>query len=258
MSSAMPSSRWLRSFHPAPDAPTRLVCLPHAGGSATYYFPVSKTLSPGVEVLAAQYPGRQDRRSEPCLESIPELARQLAGELAGWTDKPLTLFGHSMGASVAFETARLLAETGVPVLGVIASGRCAPSTDRVETVHLRDDEGILRELRELEGTDTEFLGDDELVRMVMPAIRGDYTAVARYRCAPGVRIPYPIAVMVGDEDSRATVDEARAWEGHTSGGFDLRVFPGGHFYLNDRPAEVTAAVAGHIARWSAVPDRVAR
>lgn len=91
---------WVRRYHPAPDAPTRLLCLPHAGGSASYYFPASRTLSPRIEVLAVQYPGRQDRRTEPCVESIDELADKVVDTVKGWTDRPLAVFGHSMGATL--------------------------------------------------------------------------------------------------------------------------------------------------------------
>src|SRR5947207_7750544 len=98
---------WIRRFHPAPPGTPRLVCLPHAGGSASFYFPVSRALSPAVDVLAVQYPGRQDRRHERCVDNIPELAAQVLAVLRPWLTGPTALFGHSMGASLAFELARL-------------------------------------------------------------------------------------------------------------------------------------------------------
>ncbi|MET9854935.1 thioesterase domain-containing protein [Streptomyces sp. NPDC006450] len=73
---------WIRRFHQAPATAPRLVCLPHAGGSASYYFPFSAALSPAAQVLAVQYPGRQDRRNDPSLRSVPELAEAVFGALA--------------------------------------------------------------------------------------------------------------------------------------------------------------------------------
>ena len=70
------TAKWIRRFQPAPEATARLVCFPHAGGAASYYFSVAKRLAPAIEVLAVQYPGRQDRRTEPCAESVQELAEQ--------------------------------------------------------------------------------------------------------------------------------------------------------------------------------------
>src|SRR5687768_17530164 len=88
---------WIRRYHPKPDASLRLVCLPHAGGSASYFFPVSRALTPKVEVLAVQYPGRQDRRAEPFVPTIDELADAVADVLLDFSssapDRPLALFG---------------------------------------------------------------------------------------------------------------------------------------------------------------------
>src|SRR5438093_882622 len=96
---------WIRRFQPLPDARARLLCLPHAGGSASFFLPVAHALAPDVEVLAVQYPGRQDRRGEDCVDNVPEFADRLLDALAGWLDRPLALFGHSMGALVGFELA---------------------------------------------------------------------------------------------------------------------------------------------------------
>jgi len=242
-------SPWIRRFHPAPEAPTRLVCFAHAGGSAPFFFPVSRALTPDLDVLAIQYPGRQDRRNEPCLDSIPELADHIARELRAWTDKPLTLFGHSMGASVAFEVARRLPEEAT-LLGVVASGRSAPSIVRAERVHEGDDEKILEELRNLSGTDAQLLGDEDIVRMILPALRADYKAVETYVCEPvDATIAAPITVMTGDDDPRTSLEQAKAWSRHTDAEFDLKVFPGGHFYLNDNPTAIIAALADQVAAW---------
>ncbi|KPI19100.1 Oleoyl-(acyl-carrier-protein) hydrolase [Actinobacteria bacterium OK074] len=229
---------WITRFRPLPDAPVRLVCFPHAGGSAGFFFPLVEPLAPDVELLAVQYPGRQNRRLEPCVDDIGALADAVAAALAEGgrsDDRPLALFGHSMGAVVAFETARRLDR---PPLRLYASGRRAPGTHRAEHVHRRDDDGIVAELRELSGTDSRILGDEEILRMILPAIRADYRAVETYRPAPGATVDCPVSALVGDSDPRVTLDEARAWAGHTTGPFDLTVFTGGHFYLADHQQDV--------------------
>lgn len=243
------SSPWIRRFVPSPHARTRLLCLPHAGGSAPFFLPVARALAPDVDVLAVQYPGRQDRRAEPGVDDIGVLADHVAREARRWADTPLAIFGHSMGATLGFEVARRLAPD-VPLLGLVASGRSAPSCVRVEQVHRYDDTQLLGEIRSLAGTDTQVFDDDEIVRMILPALRVDYRAVETYRCEPGARIAAPITVLTGDADPRTSLEQARAWEGHTDGEFELRVFPGGHFYLNDQPAAVLAAVVDRIAHWS--------
>jgi surfactin synthase thioesterase subunit len=223
---------WIRRFHPAPTAPAQLVCFPHAGGSASFYHPVSAALRPEVDVLAVQYPGRQERHTEPCVQDLLELVDRIVPALAGELDRPFAFFGHSMGGTVAYEVARRFEHVlGRPPTTLFVSGRRAPSRTRAESVHLRDDDGIVAELRRLSGTDTQLLGDEELLRMIIPAIRGDYRAIETYTHRPGAELSCPVVVLVGDDDPLTTVDEARDWARHTSGGVDLHEFPGGHFYL---------------------------
>ncbi|MEU8976254.1 thioesterase II family protein [Streptomyces monashensis] len=233
---------WVRRFHPGPEGAPRLVCLPHAGGSASYFFPVSRQLASVAEVLAVQYPGRQDRRHEPCIDSIPALADALVAELRPYGDRPLTLFGHSMGASLGFEVALRLEQAGTTVRHLFASGRRAPSTVRDERVHLRDDDGLIADVKQLSGTDEQVLGDEEIVRMILPAIRADYRAAETYRYTPGPPLTCPITVLTGDADPHVTDAEARAWQRHTTGPFELKVFTGGHFYLNSQAAGVISVI----------------
>jgi surfactin synthase thioesterase subunit len=241
------SSLWLRRFHPVPDSRQQLVCFPHAGGSASFYFPVSAQLSPMAEVLAVQYPGRQDRRAESSPSDIATLADQVYEAVGDeLRHRPTTFFGHSMGAVLAFEVARRLQADGGGVAHLFASGRRAPSRHRDENVHQRDDDGIVAELKLLSGTDAALLGDEELLRMILPAIRSDYTAIETYRCAPGVTIDAPITALTGDADPKTSLDEAEDWRGHTTGAFDLRVFPGGHFYLSSQAPAVLSLLREHL------------
>ncbi|MFI1095901.1 thioesterase II family protein [Streptomyces sp. NPDC020917] len=243
-SSSGGEDQWLRVFHPRPDRELRLVCFPHAGGSATYYFPLSQSLDPRFEVAAVQYPGRQDRRREPLVDSVPELADRIADVLEGLHGERFAFFGHSMGAVLSFEVACRLRERGATgPLRLIVSGRRAPSRFREGWVHLRDDAGLVAELKKVGGTDERLLADPELLATVLPVTRNDYRAVETYRFAGGPRLDCPVTALVGDTDPQTTVDDAAAWAEHTTGPFDLKVFPGGHFYLDAQRARVGGAVA---------------
>jgi surfactin synthase thioesterase subunit len=236
---------WCRRYNPARNATARLICLPHAGGSAPFFLPVSKALSPGVDVVAIQYPGRQDRRAEPPIGDMTVLADLIHDVLRRQPPLPVTFFGHSMGAIAAFEVIRRLEADGQAAVRLFASGRRGPSTYRDENVHLRDDAGILTELRKLSGTASHLLGDDELMRAALPALRADYRAAETYRCAADAAITCPITVLTGDSDPKTSLDEARAWAQHTTGAFDMQVYPGGHFFLTEHVEAVIKLLRQH-------------
>nr|WP_157528776.1 alpha/beta fold hydrolase [Kibdelosporangium sp. MJ126-NF4]CEL20451.1 putative thioesterase [Kibdelosporangium sp. MJ126-NF4]CTQ97676.1 putative thioesterase [Kibdelosporangium sp. MJ126-NF4] len=248
----MTDDRWIRRFVQSPQAAARLVCLPHAGGSASYYLPLAKALAPKVDVLAIQYPGRQDRRTEPCLTSCQEMADGALAALRPYLDKPITVFGHSMGASVAFELTRRLEDAGVRPTALFASARRAPSLARDEAVHLLSDKELIAEVKLLGGAGSHLLDDEDIQAMVLPSIRGDYQAAETYRWTPGPKLTTPVFGFVGDADPKVEVDEVRVWEEHTSGGFELRVFPGDHFYIDTNSDAVITAIAEHIEADQAV------
>jgi surfactin synthase thioesterase subunit len=233
------SSPWVRRFHRPQGDAQQVVCFPHAGGSASFYFAVSAALSPDVEVFAVQYPGRQDRCAEPPLEDIGTIAdrafESLRHRLRG---RPL-LFGHSMGAAVAFEVARRMEQAAdITPLRLIASGRCAPSQRRNDQIHALDDDRLIEEIRILGGIDARILYDKDLLSIILPAIRSDMRAIENYLASPRAKVNCPISAFIGACDPKVTIDEARRWEEHTRAGFDIHVFSGEHFYLDNWPAAV--------------------
>lgn len=228
------TTRWIRRFHSAPPGARRLVCFPYAGGSASYFFPFSASGPPDIQVLAVQYPGRQDRSSEPLVENIADLADQVAEALGEPDDEPVAFFGHSMGAVVAFEVAlRWERDQGRTPVHLFLSARRAHSRVVPEDVHRRSDDEIVAELATLDGASADLLADEELREFALPPIRSDYKAIETYHYEPGQRVRCPVTALVGDRDPRVGVDDARAWAQYTSGPFALEVFPGGHFYLTD-------------------------
>ncbi|KUJ63966.1 peptide biosynthesis thioesterase [Streptomyces albus subsp. albus] len=227
-------SRWIRTFHAKEHGAARLACFPHAGGSAHAFIPLSAALPDDIELLAVQYPGRHERRAEPCAEDIGRLAEGAARALAAYTDGPLFLLGHSMGAVVAFEAARLLAEQGA-VTRLFASAARAPAQDWEERdLDACTDHEIIAELRRLGGVPEPLLQDEDTVREVLRLLRADHRSLRRYRCPADAVLAIPITVLLGDTDPKNSVEQVREWAGHSSGGFGIDVLPGGHFALTDR------------------------
>lgn len=245
--SPVETSAWLRRFHPGSAPPVRLVCFPHAGGSASYYFPVSKALSSVADVQVLQYPGRQDRRTTPFIEDMDELADAVTAVLRERLDLPLVLFGHSMGATLAFEVAARLEGEGVELSAMFASGRRAPASVVDEQVHTASDAQLITHVKKLSGTGVGALDDPDIVGMVLPAFRSDYRAAETYRYRPGTRLTCPLYALTGDDDPQVSPAEAREWGEYTTGRFEMEVFEGGHFFFNVAPDKPLDYVARRLA-----------
>ncbi|MGI5336491.1 thioesterase II family protein [Streptomyces sp. CA-181903] len=236
--------RWTRRHPALPGAP-RLVCFPHAGGGASAYRGWADRLAPEAEVLVVRYPGREDRFEDPLVPDMATLADRVTAALPLSADRPLTLFGHSMGAAVAFEVARRI-EAACPggLARLCVSGRPAPHAAPESQVHLLPDEDLVEDLRALAGTSEAILDDAEFRALFLPAVRNDYRLIETYRPEPGARIGAPVAAFCGTHDPHVRPEEMPRWREVTSGGFTLRTFPGGHFYLQDHLDGIVAEVAG--------------
>ncbi|GAB3459743.1 thioesterase II family protein [Actinophytocola sediminis] len=221
---------WLRRYDRRPDAEHVVVCFPHAGGPATQFRALSAALPASVELFSAQYPGRQDRLREPLIDDVVTLAERLAPLVAGLGNRPLALFGHSLGGSVAFEVARRLAG-GSPV-ALFVSARRPPSSPSVKRNHLATDADLIRIVKALGGPGSMLLDDPDFAEMALPVIRSDYRAAELYQCAPAAVVDAPVVAVVGDADPEVDADLARGWAAHTSGEFTLKVLAGNHFYLD--------------------------
>ncbi|MET8813817.1 alpha/beta fold hydrolase [Streptomyces sp. NPDC004549] len=243
---------WLTCPAPRPGARLRLVCFPHAGGTASFFRRWGAAL-PDIEVHAVRYPGRADRITEPHPGSLFELAREAAHAIRTTLDGPVALFGHSLGATAAFETARVLRDDGAEPVHLFVSGSRAPHLPGSDITRraARDDAATLSVLRELGGTDEEFLATPLFRELVLPAVRGDFRLADTYRHHPAVPLGCPLTALVGDTDPEVSEADCAAWASHTHGPFTHHVLPGDHFYLATDPP---FALVGSVPCGSAIAD----
>lgn len=236
---------WLRQFHRnhRTEAPT-LVVFPHAGSGASAYREFARDLSRHFAVSVCQYPGRQDRVGEPAATTLPELARGAWREYQdGATGGELTVFGHSMGAFVAFEFVRLAEAAGVPVRLLCPSASVAPSAADQLPPHPTDDKALLAHLAVLDGTGDQVMANEQLMRLALPVVRADYRAFDSYTCDDDVRVQAKVHVIGGSDDPFVSPGDLFGWQRHAESELAVTLFDGGHFHIHYHGADIAELLA---------------
>jgi medium-chain acyl-[acyl-carrier-protein] hydrolase len=237
------TQRWLAGDVPA-GSQVRLFCFPHAGGGGSFFLPWTAELAPQVAVCPVVLPGREGRIREPAFDRLAPLLDALVEALLPYTDQDFAIFGHSMGSVVGYEFARRLErEHGRRPRCLLVSGRRAPHLPaRRAPLHALPDQGFTEALRGLNGTPSEVLEDEGLLRLFRPTLRADFAVNETYTASAGAPLTCPVSALTGTADPEVTVEEMAQWQSVTAGAFRLRVFYGDHFYLKSRPEDVLDAI----------------
>jgi medium-chain acyl-[acyl-carrier-protein] hydrolase len=245
MTALAATDRWLPFVRPRPGAEVRLFCFPYAGGGASAFRGWAERLPGLVEACPVQLPGRETRFREPAFTRLTALVEALAGALAPRLDRPFAFFGHSLGALVAFELSRRLRrERGVRPTRLFLSGCGAPQTRApAPAIHALPAEEFREELRRLNGTPAAVLENDELLGLVLPTLRADFSLWETYAYLPGPPLACPITALGGLGDDAVGRRDLDAWREQTTGAFRLRMLPGDHFFLHSAQPLVAQAVA---------------
>lgn len=247
------ASPWLPFGPPRPGAAMRMFCFPFAGGGANYYRPWTRTPPPGLDIVPVQLPGREQRIGEPPFTAMAPLVGTVLEQLLPLMDRPFALFGHSMGAAIAYALAAALPSPAAAGLRLLAvSGLRAPGQPRrMPRLHDRDDAGFLAGVRDLGGTPEGVFDVPELVELLMPTLRADFALVESWAHAPPDRpLAMPVAAFGGADDPETPGETLHGWASVTSARCTAEVFPGGHFFLTDRRTAVLDRVIAALE-----PDR---
>jgi medium-chain acyl-[acyl-carrier-protein] hydrolase len=242
--SAPSHRRWIRCQRPG--AAVRLFCLPYAGGGAAVYRAWGASLPAAIGVCAIQLPGREDRLAEAPFTELRPLVDALAAAILPSLDRPFALFGHSMGALIAYELARELhRQTGALPLRLFVSGRGAPHLPpSLPPIHHLPEKAFLSELQHRYGGIPAMLWQEaELRELLLPQLRADLTLVETYAHAPSPPLPCALTAFGGTADQHVGRTSLAAWRDHVRDDISVQMFAGGHFYLNDSPRPLLHAIA---------------
>ncbi len=247
-----PAREWFQPIRLSPTAMRlRLFCFPYAGGGASAYRQWNHGFPEGIDVHALQLPGRETRISESAIDELSVLLERLVAAIQQYLDFPFAFFGHSMGALIGWELARSLRSScDIEPTHIFVSGSHAIPRVRNELGKFGalPDAVLIAELKKLNGTPAEVLENPELISLILPAIRADFRLLSSYVYQPGELLHCPITVLGGDGDPSVPPHELSAWATLTTGDVDIRVLPGGHFFLHTSRDEILALISARLAR----------
>ena len=231
----------------------RLFCFPHAGGSSESYRSWQRWFPEQIDLCLVHLPGRGKRLREQAFTQTAPLVKAIADRILPEIDIPYALYGHSMGATIAFELTReLFQRQYTPPQHLFVSGRRAPQCPRTEpiTFNLPHNE-FIAELRRLNGTPRELLENPELLELFMDLLRADFELVDTYEYHPAERLSCPITVYGGLHDKEVSSENCNAWKEQTSASFNMRMVSGDHFFIRNPVQDFVTAFRSDVL--SAVP-----
>jgi surfactin synthase thioesterase subunit len=226
------------------------LCLPYAGGHGELYRRWVRDLAGRAEVWAADLPGHF-RRGELDPVTDPDVViAEITAETVALTDRPLVLFGHSMGAILAFEVARNLEAAGHEVSALIVSASLPPHLRETRPPTGTESDQELVALMRLWGTaGQELLSNREFLDVVLPPLRADLVLCDRYRYRPGA-VRAPLMALAGTADIKTPLRDVEAWQRCAADWRGVQVIPGPHLFLTSAHSHVLAAVATFLAELS--------
>lgn len=242
---------WLTRMKAVPAPRARVLCFPFAGGTSAVYRAWQDRFSADVEVCAVNFPGRGSRFTEPPIRRMDAMLDGLCSGLTPFLDRPFAVFGHSLGAVIAFEWCRLLPGRGLrSPLRLFASGARGPQLpDPYSPIHhLPPDEFVHQMQVRYAGIPAEILAEPDLLALLLPPLQADLELFETYAFRQGPALDFPVTVFGGRQDHRLDDRQYQAWRQVTTRPVDFAMFDGGHFFVQESAAEVASAVARTLAR----------
>lgn len=238
----------VRLTNPDREAPLHLFCLPYAGGGASLFRTWSAALPSEVAVHAVQLPGREERLSESPYTRMAPLTDDLAEALLPYLAQPFAIFGHSLGALVAYEATRTLRRrySKLPLQLFVSACRAPRLHAEDSPIHALPEAEFVNEIRALSGTPPEVFASNELMQIMVPLLRADFELFETYSYREEEPIACPIIGLGGLRDPEVSSENIAAWREHTHGPFRLHMFPGDHFFLQSARPKLLGVLSDHL------------
>lgn len=230
--------KWLVTHNALPNPRMRLFCFPYSGGAAHVFSKWPERLSNDVEVVAIQPPGRSNRFTEPLISTIEPMVQGATEAMRSKLDKPFAVFGHSLGAAVAFEVCKRLEAEGFQPEVFIPSGRNAPhvETDK-KPLHQLSDQEFIEEIKTFNGTPAEVLDNPELMELMVPILKADFGISETYQPDLTHQVKSRINAFGGNRDPHVEDEGIDGWGQYTASSFESNILDGDHFFIHGEATE---------------------
>lgn len=238
------NTRWLSCYKANPQAKLRLFCFPFAGGGSSIFRTWGQDLPSWVEVCPVQFPGRENRLQEKPFKHMSDLVEATVKALSHYFDLPFVFFGHSMGAWIAYEIACYLRKNAnLLPKHLFISGRFAPHISSQINLHSLPEKEFKDALGRYNGTPKVVLENDEIMQLIMPLLRADFSICETYSYIPREALSCPITAFNGADDHLVDAKGLCGWEKYTSNKFRKEIFPGDHFFLRTAQKDLLRSIS---------------
>ncbi|KOG32632.1 thioesterase II family protein [Streptomyces resistomycificus] len=226
-----------------------LLCVPFAGAGPSFFHPWRELAAGRWRVTSVELPGRERRILQTPYRNVVEAAKNSVDDIVADLGEgtPTVLFGHSLGAVLAYELAHLLSMRGIPVERLVVSGSPGPWTQRERRASGLPDEEFLARVEEFAGFRHEALDHPEMRELILPTLQADCEMHENYLPSTDAPLSVPICSLRGSCDGLVSAEEAQQWQAATTGAFSYAEFEGDHMYLVDLGREVLDVIEAESA-----------